>query len=250
MPLLAFLPFVSTLLGGLLALRRRHRIHPFMAFAGGVLVSAAVAELLPEAHALLPSETGLEIGAAAVAGFLVFTALEAFIHQASFEHEDARTGASPLRPPAHGAPRPLFLLPPASLILHSLLDGLAIGVSFQVGSGVGVVVLLAVLAHDFADGMNVVTLATRAAGSRTAAAALLVLDALAPVAGAGLSVVLAVPAVVLALLLGGFAGIFIAIGAGHLIPEAQHHRPAAAPGLVALAGVGAAAVILVRWLAG
>ena len=45
----AILPFFSTLLGGTAAIRLRHRLHPFMAFAAGVLVATALADLLPEA---------------------------------------------------------------------------------------------------------------------------------------------------------------------------------------------------------
>ena len=41
MPIFALLPFVSTLAGGMAALRFRHRLHPFMAFASGVLVATA-----------------------------------------------------------------------------------------------------------------------------------------------------------------------------------------------------------------
>jgi ZIP family zinc transporter len=136
-----------------------------------------------------------------------------------------------------------------SLILHGTIDGLAVGVGFQAGSDVGIIVLLAVLAHDFADGMNVVTLALDAARGAKLAVALLVLDALAPVIGAGLSLVVSIPPTSLALFLAWFAGIFIAIGAGHLLPEAQHGRPNQGPALVALAAVGAGFVLAVRWVA-
>jgi len=47
----AILPVFSTLLGGTAAIRLRHRLHPFMAFAAGVLVATAVADLLPEGAA-------------------------------------------------------------------------------------------------------------------------------------------------------------------------------------------------------
>ena len=36
----AVLPFFSTLLGGAAAIRLRHRLHPFMAFAAGILNNA------------------------------------------------------------------------------------------------------------------------------------------------------------------------------------------------------------------
>ena len=270
MPLAALLPFVSTLAGGLAALRFHHRLHPFMAFASGVLVATAIADLLPEAQALVGAERSLEVGIAAVVGYLLFTLIESFIHQQSFEHgpEDehgAEHGHHDLAPYdadglAAGVPRArsategahglIAILPPVSLIVHSTLDGLAIGLAFQAGTSLGVIVLLAVLAHDFADGMNVVTLALDAARGRGLAIGFLIVDALAPVVGAGLSLVIAIPDVALGWLLASFAGVFIAIGASHLLPESQHERPSDGPLLVGLSAVGAALVLVVRYAAG
>jgi len=251
--LAALLPFFSTLIGGYAALRLRHRLHAFMALAAGVVVATAVAELLPEAYELVGPDGTLGVGIAAVVGFIGFSLVEAFLHQSSFEHAGDHTGD---HADEHGqeaashpaaAPSPILaLLPPISLIIHSTLDGLAIGLAFQAGGQIGLVVLLAVLAHDFADGMNVVTLALDAARGRGLAIGLLILDALAPVAGAALSTVVAVSPGSLGLLLASFAGVFIAVGAGHLLPESQHRDPRQGPALVALSALGAAIVLLVR----
>ena len=215
-----------------------------MALASGVLVATAVADLLPEAHTLVGPDRVLDVGLLALAGYLAFAFVEAFIHQESFEH------AQPERPRATERRRLLAILPPASLIVHSTLDGLAIGFGFAAGPQVGLVVLLAVLAHDFADGINVVTLALDASRGVPLAAALLVMDAAAPVAGAGLSLLVSIEQPTLGLLLAWFSGVFIAIGAGHLLPEAQHHDRPGGPRLVALAAVGAVIVLGVRGLVG
>ena len=259
MPLVAILPFFSTLAGGIAALRLRHRLHAFMALAAGVVVATAVADLLPEAFELVGTESSLAIGVAAVIGFLGFSLVEAFLHQASFEHATDHDHAEHDDGPAvtsglsiTSAPRPsgiLAVLPPLSLILHSTLDGLAIGLAFQASGSIGVIVLVAVLAHDFADGMNVVALALDAARGVRLAVVLLVLDALAPLAGAALSIVITIPPTVLGLLLASIAGEFIAIGAGHLLPESQHRDPRRGPALVALAAIGALVVLVVRYFA-
>jgi zinc transporter ZupT len=252
MPLAAILPFFSTLLGGFAALRLRHRLHAFMALAAGVVVATAVADLLPEAYDLAGRDSALKIGAAAVVGFIGFSFVEAFLHQSSFEHADDH---GPDQDDVGGSPglshegRPawwLGVLPPISLIVHSTLDGVAIGLAFQAGASIGLVVLLAVLAHDFADGMNVVTLALDAARGERLAVGLLIVDALAPVAGAALSVLVTIPPIALGLLLAAFAGAFIAIGAGHLLPESQHRDPRRGPALVALSGLGGLVVLIVR----
>ena len=70
------------------------------------------------------------------------------------------------------------------LSFHSFLDGLAIGVGFKAGTQVGLVVLLAVVAHDFADGLNTVTFMLATRNSRWRTGALLGIDAIAPVLGA------------------------------------------------------------------
>lgn len=263
----AILPFFSTLAGGFAALRLRHRLHAFMALAAGVVVATAVADLLPEAFKLVGEGRELEVGVAAVTGFIGFSLIEAFLHQASFEHagshdhadgqvhgeehdhNGAPGGELERRSARGGAPILLSILPPASLIVHSTLDGLAIGLAFQAGFDLGLIVLVAVLAHDFADGMNVVTLALDAARGERLAVGLLVLDALAPPAGAALSTLITVQPGALGLLLATFGGAFIAIGAGHLLPESQHRDPRRGPALVALAALGAAIVLVVRSVA-
>ena len=45
----------------------------------------------------------------------------------------------------------------ASLSLHSFLDGVGIGLAFKVSTTVGAIVAAAVLAHDFSDGVNTVS---------------------------------------------------------------------------------------------
>ena len=263
---LALLPFFSTLLGGYAALRLRHRLHAFMALAAGVVVATAVVDLLPEALELAGPDGTLGVGIAAVVGFIGFSFVEAFLHQSSFEHarehegrdddhdhdhehehDVVASGRPGANSPEPGAPSWILgILPPISLIIHSTLDGLAIGLAFQAGGEIGLIVLLAVLAHDFADGMNVVTLALDAARGQRLAIGLLVLDALAPLAGAALSTIVAVSPGALGLLLASFAGVFIAVGAGHLLPESQHRDPRRGPALVALSGLGAAIVLVVR----
>jgi ZIP family zinc transporter len=246
--LFSVLPFVSTFLGGLVSLRLRHRLHPIMAFAAGVLVATALADLLPEASDLVESVGGVNLaGVCAVVGFLAFSALESLVHRQAWEHQH-----SPLQDPdkPHEHVGLVGFVGPVGLIVHSVLDGLAIGLGFRTSAELGLIVGLAVLVHDFADGMNVVTLALVGGAQRPAALVLLALDALAPVMGAAIGSVVPLSATGLGVLIAGFAGVFVAVGAGHLLPEAQHQRPGAAPLLVVLAAAGAALVVWVRSLIG
>jgi ZIP family zinc transporter len=267
----AFLPFFSTLAGGFAALRLRHRLHALMALAAGVVVATAVADLLPEAMELAGDAGTLPIGIAAVIGFIGFSFLEAFLHQSSFEHEVdvfaeehvhghghdrenahppvADAGATREQAGPRRGPGLIGILPPLSLVLHSAMDGLVIGFAFQAGDEIGLIVLLAVLAHDFADGMNVATVALEAARGERFAVGFVVLDAIAAPIGGALSALISIDDRTLGLLLATFAGVFIAVGAGHLLPESQHSDPRRSALMVALAAVGAAFALVVRAIA-
>jgi zinc transporter ZupT len=258
----SFLPFFSTLAGGYAALRLRHRLHALMAIAAGVVVATAIADLLPEAFELVGEGAALQVGIAAVSGFIGFSFLEAFLHQSSFEHagapghdhsEDhdhvAALHAAPSAPRALKGTGIIGLLPPISLVIHSAMDGLMIGFAFQAGDEIGLIVLLAVLAHDFADGMNVFTIALDAARGTRLAMAFVFIDAAAAPVGGFLSSLISIDDRTLGLLLATFAGVFLAVGAGHLLPESQHRDPRRGPLMVALAAAGAAFALAVRAIA-
>lgn len=252
-----FLPFFSTIAGGFAALRLQHRLHALMALASGVVVATAIADLLPEAFELAGFDRVVEVGIAAVAGFIGFSFLEAFLHQSSFEHagedheadHEAGHEATARSAPRRGGTGLIGLLPPMSLVVHSAMDGLVIGLAFQAGEEIGVIVLVAVLLHDFADGMNVATVALEAARGERFAVGFVLLDAIAAPAGGFLSTIVTVDPVTLGLLLAAFAGVFLAVGAGHLLPESQHRDPSRAPAMVSLAALGAGIVLVVRAIA-
>ena len=73
------------------------------------------------------------------------------------------------------------------------MDGFAIGAAFQAGAGVGAVVAVAVIGHDFADGFNTYTVTSLYGNDRRRALALLAADAVAPLAGAALTLVVTIP---------------------------------------------------------
>jgi ZIP family zinc transporter len=112
-----------------------------------------------------------------------------------------------------------------SLSLHSLVDGFAIGVAFQASRSVGIVVAVAVLVHDFSDGLNTVNVVVKNGGDRRTALRWLVVDAAAPVVGAALSFLTPFPENSIAIALAIFSGFFLYIGASDLLPESHHAHP-------------------------
>ena len=71
-----------------------------------------------------------------------------------------------------------------ALSLHSFIDGLGIGLAFGVNTLTGLLVFIAVISHDFADGLNTVTFVLRQQGDRRRALSWLAADAAAPFFGA------------------------------------------------------------------
>src|SRR5438874_2417824 len=243
--LLAVLPFFSTTLGGLAALRAQQRLHPLMAIAAGMVIATALSDLMPEAVDLMGEQTGrLPPAIAMIVGYLAFSIVDAAVHARIWER-----GAAAHTESGSATWTPASLLgfsQSAGIILHSLLDGVAIGLGFAASVEVGILVAVAVLAHDFADGLNVVTLALAQGKSQLAARVVLIVDAAAPALGVAIGSVVPVSQFGLGVLLAVFAGVFLAIGAGHLLPEAQHRRPGLALPLVLAAACGAAFILVIQ----
>jgi zinc transporter ZupT len=112
----------------------------------------------------------------------------------------------------------------AALSFHSLQDGFALGAAFVVSPKLGVAVLIAVVGHDFADGMNTVTFVLSQRGDAGLAKRWLVVDALAPLVGAIIGSLVSVSDHTFGFGLAVYGGIFLMIGAGELLPEA-HSEP-------------------------
>lgn len=211
--LFAAATFISTIAGGLFALKNRDRLHRVLGFTAGILLGVVAFELLPEIFELV-EEHGANAGhamIALVAGFLLFHIIEKsiLIHHSQEEeyglHHHPQVGvASAL-----------------ALAVHSFFDGLAIGLGFQAGEGIGIAVAIAIIAHDFSDGINTVSLMLMNKNSRRQAIRLLAIDAIAPVLGAASTLFFSVSNATLALYLGFFAGFLLYICASQILPEAH-----------------------------
>jgi zinc transporter ZupT len=200
---------VSTLAGGLFALRLRDRLHLILGFSAGAVMAVAILDLLREAIELAQGfQDTLTVMATAVAGSLVYMAFDRFARAAVNSPKGSR---------GH--------LGAASLTVHSFLDGLAVGLAFKVSAKVGVPVAVAVLAHDFSDGINTVNISSvggvREGGTRR----WLYADALAPLVGIGAASILSISSSQFSSVLALFAGFFLYIGWSELSPESYHRHP-------------------------
>ena len=219
--------FASTLLGGAFALRFKDKLHLIMGFSAGAVIAVAFFDLLPEAIKLAGTAYGNSLVTSLTAlGFMLYMVLDraVVLHTASEE--------------GIGGHRHRGRLGAGSLSIHSFLDGTAIGLAFQVSMPVGAIVAVAVLVHDFSDGMNTVTVVLKNAGTSREAFRWLLLDAIAPVLGVVATLFYRLPEAVLGSVLGLFAGFFIYIGASDLLPESYHAHPTKLTTIMTLSGAG------------
>jgi zinc transporter ZupT len=199
--------FISTLAGGLLALKLHDKLHLILGFSAGAVIGVAFFDLLPEAINFGEKFHGPSaILSCTALGFLSYLVIDRVLSI----HGDA-----PSRGPFAAA----------VLCVHSLLDGVAIGLAFQASHAVGIVVAIAVLTHDFSDGINTMNLVLKNGGGRLQGLRWLAADALAPVLGIASTYFLTLQAAWFGTALALFAGFFLYIGASDLIPESYHAHP-------------------------
>jgi len=209
---LAFATFCSTLIGGTFAIRLRKALPYFFAFAAGSLIAVSFFDILPESLRISGS-VGLStryVMITIVGSFLFYSFLERFL---LFHYHEEGGGHGHVMGPV-GA---------GSLVIHSFLDGVAIGAAYQVNPTIGLLVALAVIFHDFTDGINTVTLMLKNKQHLRNTSIFLAMDALAPVLGVTGTLLIGINQTVLALILAVFVGEFIYIGAVNLMPETRKY---------------------------
>jgi ZIP family zinc transporter len=231
---LAGLTVVATLIGGRIGLRFSDRLPTLLALTGGVVIAVALLDVLPEGVEAV-DDTNLATALVA-AGFLgFFLAARLLILHDRDEAMEALGGER------------VGVLGAAGLSAHSFLDGLGIGFAFGVDSATGLLVFLAVISHDFADGLNTVSYVLRRSGNRKAAVRWLAIDALAPLLGAIVGSQVSISDQDLGYALCVYCGIFLYIGACDLLPEAHAQGSAVR---VALTALGFVFVFAVTRIAG
>lgn len=224
----------ATFIGGFFALRFRDKLHLILGFSAGAVAGVALFDLLPEAIDLgvLYHSAG-QLALFIAFGFFGYLILDRLIllHTHPSEIEMQSHGAS-----EENIPRGFFGA--LTLSSHSFFDGMAIGIGFQASAFVGIVVTVAVLTHDFSDGINTVNLILKNGGSWKQALRWLFVDALAPVLGAASTLLFHIPESAIGLVLAVFVGTFLYLSASDLIPESHHRHPRALTTVMTLLGAG------------
>jgi ZIP family zinc transporter/zinc and cadmium transporter len=181
-------------------------LETMVAFSAGFLVSAAVIDLFPEAVVRGGRTAALVVLGGYLAVHLTQHTLATHFHFGEETHEVSAVTS-------HGAL--------AGLMLHTLVDGVAIASSFSVSSELGWLIFLAILLHKFPEGLAISSLFLAAGAPRSSALYAAVALGVATIAGVFLTSVLGVlQSYGLAL----SAGVALYVGASNLVPEFQSKR--------------------------
>jgi zinc transporter ZupT len=230
--------FVATGLGGVFAIRAKDKLHLILGFSAGALLGAALFDLLPESFGIgshyYSYSTMFALLAVGIFGYLLvdrFLVKHSHSDEADHAHDTvSHTGIGPL-----------------SLVIHSLFDGIAIGLASFIPAALPVVAI-AVIVHDFSDGINTVNLVFRNSTKDRKAWMWLSFDALAPIVGAVTTRLFIIPDQVISIILIVLSGFFVYIGASDLIPESYHGHPTKWTTIMTV--VGAAVILAAVKLAG
>jgi len=176
-----------------------------ISFSIGVLLANAFFHLLPESIALNPTWFYWTLGTI----FLLFL-IEHFVIIHSCHEEGCDTHA-------------IGITSLLGITLHSLIDGIVIGVGFEVSFALGLLTSLAVIFHETAEGVFIYTLLIQDKIFRNKALLFSWIVALATPFGAIITFLLiqGVSPLVLSWLLAATGGSFIYIAASDLVPEAH-----------------------------
>ena len=189
--------------------RRRWSVNALdgmLALSAGFMMSASVTDMLPEAI----EAGGRNAAVVALVGYMLVHltqhTLAPHFHFGEETHEvSASVSASAL----------------VGLMLHTLVDGVAIAAAFAVGPALGLLVWTAILLHKFPEGLAISSLFLAAGASR--AQALAAAGALGAATVAGVLLTDVVP-VLSAHGLALSAGVTLYVGASNLVPEFQSKR--------------------------
>jgi ZIP family zinc transporter len=208
--------FLSTLAGGWFALRHQGHLHHILGLTAGIILGVLAFDILPEVFHIV-EEFAIDPTwpmVALVLGFLGFHVVEKML----LIHHEHETQYGKHRHPQVGIASSL------ALGGHSLLDGVGIGLAFQLNTAAGISVAIALLGHKFADGLNAASLMLAHKNSTKRAAIMVLINAILPIIGTLSTLLFTVPEQFLAYYLGFFAGFLLYIGASDILPQAHDEK--------------------------
>lgn len=186
--------------------------HLVNSFAAGLILGISFFHLFPEAIEL--SEDALLF---ILIGFLIFYLLENIM----VLHSGAEIHFKEKHNPQHSKGIVMF----SGLFFHSLIDGIIIGVGFEINKTMGLLTSLGVILHELPEGVTTFSLLVNTIRRKTALI-MSIAVALATPAGALISLTFIgnLGETTVGLLIAMAGGSFLYIGAADLIPETHEEK--------------------------
>ena len=211
--------FLATLSAGVFVKKLRNNIGIVCALSAGFFIALALFDLLPEILAL-SLEAQISLDQLLLTGTFGFVFLFILERVFSTFHIEKHTMTKRSLQPRIG------LLATLEFCSHGFLEGLAIGLSFHLQLGLGIIVAVAVVSHDFCDGISTLALMLNSGNSLKSSLRLLFVDAIAPVLGATTTLFVIIQESFLIFSLSFLVGSFLYMGGGTLLPDAYRmNRP-------------------------
>jgi zinc transporter, ZIP family len=169
----------ATFAGGMLALRAKDRFHLVLGLSAGLLLGLVSFDLLPEIFEMNQNNL-IGVRAVSIALVIGFLSLH-FIEQFVGSHEPAESDYG------HDHKHSFNLAGTVGALTmsgHVFLDGVALGIAFQVSNSLGFAIFVALLVHAFSDGLNTVSMLIKSGNWSKRAIWLLAVDAAMRIGGA------------------------------------------------------------------
>jgi zinc transporter ZupT len=219
--------FLAPFLGGQFGLKFKDRLHLTLGFSAGTVAGLAFFELIPEsAHMLEKFGIGGEFlhPTLVLSGIIIYMLLDRVIgihkhsHDENDEHEHSHEDN-------HSHEKFSGKFKAATFSFHSFIDGLAVGLAFQVSVFLGIATAIAVIAHSFSDGLNTAIACQKAGMEPRETKRWILTDAISPVIGMLIGLVVSLPESALGLVLAVVSGFFVYVSMTDLVPESFHAHP-------------------------
>jgi len=194
-----------------------------VSLSAGVLLGVGFLHILPEAMELTPRAPLF-----VVLAFVLFYFLEhhLLIHAGHEEQHHVNLNVDDCHDDCCTHPHPMGWVAFVGMGLHSVIDGMIIGTSFEVGGDLGMLAALGVIAHEVSEGIAMIAILLHYGWTRKKAIQLTSFVALATPGAAILTYALVsnLSESLLGALLATAGGSFIYIAASDLIPESHRSR--------------------------
>ncbi len=233
--LLGLVASVNVLIGGSLVIYLKKYFNTILGFAGGVMLAVVTLNILPEIIEL-HEEMGfsLEIALYSVLfGLLGFHFISYFfpLHEHGHHEEHHTHNHTNHLKKSSGVYGAVFM------IIHSFIDGFGIGAGFLLSPELGLVIALAVIMHNFSDGINTTATLIHSQTSSRIFKTLFGLNILAPISGVLASMFFQINEFFIFIYLGIFSGSILYLAISDILPHAHSEKHKISPIIATLLGI-------------